>query len=173
MAANGLSPQRLCLELTEVAVHRDDETAGQLHRLREAGFKIAIDDFGMGYSNLHRLRQLPVDVLKVDRSFLTHLTVDPAARQICASVMQLGAALGLSVVAEGVEDTAQVRVLTELGCRLAQGYLFSPALDAEALVAFMTPQARRGGRRRTDADPVIGLDAPAGLGPEVDVAAVA
>lgn len=167
VAANGLSPQRLCLELTEVAVHRDDETAGQLHRLREAGFKIAIDDFGMGYSNLHRLRQLPVDVLKVDRSFLTHLTVDPAARQICASVMQLGAALGLSVVAEGVEDTAQVRVLTELGCRLAQGYLFSPALDAEALVAFMSPAAQPAGRRPAIAGPVAAAD------PAEDIAAVA
>ncbi|MEZ5232919.1 MAG: GGDEF domain-containing protein [Acidimicrobiales bacterium] len=144
VAANGLSPQRLCLELTEVAVHRDDETAGQLRRLREAGFRIAIDDFGMGYSNLHRLRQLPVDVLKVDRSFLTHLATDPAARQIVASVMQLGDALGLSVVAEGVEDTDQVAVLSELGCRLAQGYLYAAALDAAQLTAFVNDACRQG-----------------------------
>ena len=137
-SANGVSPQRLCLELTEVALRHDHVTAAeQLRRLRAAGFRIAIDDFGVGYSNLHRLRQLPVDVLKLDRGFLNRLDSDAAAREVCAAVVRLGVVLGLEVVAEGVEQVEQHQALVALGCHWAQGYLFAPALDPDTLLQFV------------------------------------
>ncbi len=124
----GLPGTSLCLELTESAVMEDPTlAAASFAALRELGVRVAIDDFGTGYSSLALLRTLPVDLLKIDRSFLAEISEDSAAR-VVAAVVGLGQALGLDVVAEGVETPAQVIELERLGCGLAQGYLFSRPL---------------------------------------------
>jgi EAL domain-containing protein (putative c-di-GMP-specific phosphodiesterase class I) len=106
--------------------------AASFAALRELGVTVAIDDFGTGYSSLALLRTLPVDLLKVDRSFLAELDQDGSAR-VVAAVVGLGTALGLDVVAEGVETVAQQTELMRLGCPRAQGYLFSRPLSPSQL----------------------------------------
>jgi EAL domain-containing protein (putative c-di-GMP-specific phosphodiesterase class I) len=125
----GLPGTSLCLELTESAVMEDPSfAAASFAALRELGVTVALDDFGTGYSSLALLRTLPVDLLKIDRSFLSELEQDGNAR-VVAAVVGLGQALGLDVVAEGVETREQVAELVRLGCPLAQGYLFSRPLS--------------------------------------------
>ena len=133
LAETGLPGTSLCLELTESAVMEDPSfAAASFAALRELGVKVAIDDFGTGYSSLALLRTLPVDLLKVDRSFLAELDQDGSAR-VVAAVVGLGKALGLDVVAEGVETAEQVRELVRLGCPMAQGFLYSRPLSPEQL----------------------------------------
>jgi diguanylate cyclase (GGDEF)-like protein len=116
----------LVLEITETSIMEDPEHAlAALQRLHDAGVYLSIDDFGTGYSSLAYLKRLPVDEIKIDRSFVSALTVDARDRLIVASTVSLGRALGLDVVAEGVEDEQTLAVLQELGCDLAQGFLFS------------------------------------------------
>jgi EAL domain-containing protein (putative c-di-GMP-specific phosphodiesterase class I) len=130
---SGLPGTSLCLELTESAVMEDPTlAAASFAALRELGVTVAIDDFGTGYSSLALLRTLPVDLLKVDRSFLAELDQDGSAR-VVAAVVGLGTALGLDVVAEGVETVAQQTELMRLGCPRAQGYLFSRPLSPSQL----------------------------------------
>ncbi|GAA1535355.1 hypothetical protein GCM10009827_062040 [Dactylosporangium maewongense] len=119
----GLRPEALVLEVTETTLMRDVAgTAPRLERLRSTGVRIAIDDFGTGYSSLGYLRDIPADVLKIDRSFLEGLVGSDRHRGLLAAVVQLGHTLGLRVVAEGVEDAEQLAELVGLGCRYAQGY---------------------------------------------------
>lgn len=129
----GLPGSSLTLELTESAVMEDPTiAAASFAALRELGVRVAIDDFGTGYSSLALLRTLPVDLLKVDRSFLAEIEEEGAAR-VVAAVVGLGEALGLEVVAEGVETADQVAELERLGCPMAQGYLFSRPLSVHQL----------------------------------------
>ncbi|TCO53730.1 EAL domain-containing protein [Actinocrispum wychmicini] len=119
-----LEPTALALELTEtVLMEADTATLRQLEELREMGVDLGIDDFGTGYSSLSYLKRLPVSIIKVDRSFVAGLVTDPSDREIVTAVIRLGQALGLTTIAEGVEDVAQFTVLRELGCDQAQGYL--------------------------------------------------
>lgn len=119
------SGRSLCLEITEQEIASVSEPAiAVLTRLRAAGLRISIDDFGTGSSSLARLRQLPVDVLKIDRQFVEDIDTDGAARAMCSAVIGMGRDLGLRVIAEGVERRAQVQVLRELGCEGGQGFLF-------------------------------------------------
>ena len=123
LRASGLDPSGLVLEITESATVSDTEAAiARLEELKALGVGLAIDDFGTGYSSLSYLRRFPVDQLKVDRSFVAGLTTSSQDRAIVASVISLGHALGIQVVAEGVETTDQLAALGELGCDLAQGY---------------------------------------------------
>ena len=123
LAAAGLRPDQLCLELTEGQLMADTRAATRvLGRLHDLGIRIAIDDFGTGYSSLSYLRQFPVDIVKLDRSFVADLGHDPAAAAIVTAVVSLAGALDMSVVAEGVETAEQLAVVTELGCHLVQGY---------------------------------------------------
>ncbi|SNT02002.1 putative bifunctional diguanylate cyclase/phosphodiesterase [Rhodococcoides kyotonense] len=129
----------LCLEITEVAVVKDlDRTRRTLLGLRRHGVHVAIDDFGTGYSSLSHLKELPVDALKIDRTFVTNLgTADRDDLAIIASIVGLAASFGLDVIAEGVETRDAIDVLLGLGCRRAQGYLISrpvPAPDALELL---------------------------------------
>jgi len=125
----GLPPQRVCLEITERALIEDPRAlAPRLAAMREAGLHFALDDFGTGYSSLSHLYQLPLTSLKVDRSFVRGL--DPqqpaaASRAVVGAVVSMARSLGLAVVAEGVETPGQRDALVELGCTLAQGYLFA------------------------------------------------
>jgi diguanylate cyclase (GGDEF)-like protein/PAS domain S-box-containing protein len=133
----GIRPCDLRLEITETALmHNPREAAQVLHSLRDFGVKIYLDDFGTGYSSLSHLHKLPVDALKIDRSFVRSmlLTDRPA---IVESILALARTLDTGVVAEGVESEQQARELARLGCRYAQGYFFSrplPARSAEALL---------------------------------------
>ena len=114
----------------------------KLEAVREMGFRIAIDDFGTGYSSLSYLSQLPVNALKIDRSFIVDMTERPNSLAIVTSIISLAHSLDLEVVAEGVELEEQAKLLRLLRCELIQGNLYSPPLPPEKIVAFL----RRGGR---------------------------
>ncbi|GGA81712.1 hypothetical protein GCM10011521_20060 [Arenimonas soli] len=126
LAGSGLPPGRLELELTESELVADIEQAiTRLKALRDGGVRIALDDFGTGYSALNYVKRLPLDMLKIDTSFVRDLLVDPNDMAIVRTIISLGQSLGLEVLAEGVEDPAQRDVLHEIGCRQFQGYHFS------------------------------------------------
>ncbi len=126
-----VDPRTVSLEITENTLSRNSDAASAvIGRLRDAGFRIAIDDFGTGYSSLSYLKRLPVAILKIDRSFVSHLGEDPRDHAIIASIVALAGACGLEVVAEGIETQAQAALLGQIGCRLAQGFLYAPGLPA-------------------------------------------
>jgi EAL domain-containing protein (putative c-di-GMP-specific phosphodiesterase class I) len=136
--AYGLDPGSVTVELTEsAAMANPSRTEPMLREAAEAGMTIAIDDFGAGYSSLGRLRNLPVHVLKIDRSFLIDAPTDPAAAAILTAIVELARAVGMQAVAEGVEEEAQRRLLIELGCPLAQGYFFGRPMPAEDITALL------------------------------------
>jgi EAL domain-containing protein (putative c-di-GMP-specific phosphodiesterase class I) len=120
---------RLRIEITESSLMANPPRAREiLARLRARGVQVSIDDFGIGYSSLAYLKNLPVDELKIDRSFVNEMAVDPGSRAIVRAIIDLAEVLGLRVVAEGVEDEATLTALAVLGCDVAQGYYFSRAL---------------------------------------------
>ncbi len=134
LADAGLAADRLVLEITESTLMADvADTEETLVRLRGLGVKLAMDDFGTGYSSLSYLERLPVDLLKIDRSFTASLGDDREIPVLLRSIIKLGQTLGLQVLAEGIERGDQVIRLRELGCRLGQGYHFSPPLPADAV----------------------------------------
>lgn len=131
----GLPPEVLTLELTEtVAMREVDATMKLLTRLRLRGFHLAIDDFGTGFSSLVELHRMPFNELKIDRSFVQPMAHDPDAAIICRAIIGLGHALGMVVVAEGVEGEEAAAMLREMGCDLAQGHHFDRALTREELL---------------------------------------
>jgi diguanylate cyclase (GGDEF)-like protein/PAS domain S-box-containing protein len=136
LTRHGLEPSRLVLEITEGALLADIGGAQLwLKRVRELGLRVYLDDFGTGYSSLSYLKRFPVDTLKVDKSFVRDMAVDGGDRALVEAIVAMAASLGLSVVAEGVEDAAQLNILREIGCGCAQGYYFSrpvPAADFAA-----------------------------------------
>jgi diguanylate cyclase (GGDEF)-like protein len=122
----GADPASVCLEITETALMEDVETStATLSALKELGLTLALDDFGTGYSSLRALQHFPVDVVKIDRSFIAPIEHDPQEAAIVAAVISLSHALGLRTVAEGIETIAQVDRLRALGCDLAQGFYFA------------------------------------------------
>lgn len=132
----GLAPGLLLLEITEGALVDAPEAASvTLRRLRDRGIRVALDDFGTGYSSLAYLKRLPVDVVKIDKTFVDGVEHDAGDRAVIQSVLTLTGAMGLAVVAEGVETQAQRAALLELGCRQAQGYLFARPEPAAGLAA--------------------------------------
>jgi EAL domain-containing protein (putative c-di-GMP-specific phosphodiesterase class I) len=136
LAETGLPPRSLCLEVTESVLMRRAASLETLAELRALGCYIAIDDFGTGYSSLARLRSLPVEVLKIDRSFVSGLGTDRNDSAIVASIMSMALTMGLHVMAEGVEKPEQAEELTRLGCEVAQGYLFARPLEADTIAAY-------------------------------------
>lgn len=143
IARHELPPGQFCAELTETAVLSDERRhSSLLDELHEAGLAIAIDDFGSGHSSLARLRDLPVQVLKVDRSFLRRVPEDPGSTAIVAAVLELGTALGMTTVVEGVEDDAQLELLRRHGAPLAQGFLLGRPVPADQLDRSPAPAAR-------------------------------
>jgi diguanylate cyclase (GGDEF)-like protein len=130
----GLPGELLCIEITEHTLMQDPLTAIEaLHRIRALGVRTSIDDYGTGYSSMTYLKTLPVDELKIDRSFVADMTADPRSQALVASTIDLGHNLGLTVLAEGVEDEATADALRGLGCDAAQGYYFAKPMPAEAL----------------------------------------
>jgi diguanylate cyclase (GGDEF)-like protein/PAS domain S-box-containing protein len=139
LAASGLKPDRLELEITEAVLISDDEAAlAILHQLRGIGVRIALDDFGTGYSSLSYLKRFPFDKIKIDRCFISDLTEADGSSAIVQAVVNIAATLNMTTVAEGVETEAQRELLRKLGCTEMQGYLFSaarPAAEVKQLFA--------------------------------------
>jgi diguanylate cyclase (GGDEF)-like protein len=134
----GLDAEALTLEITEtVLMRKPDATAQLLAQLKKLGVRIAVDDFGTGYSSLAYLRQFPVDSLKIDRTFITSLASSSEAHALTHTLIQLGKALGLQTLAEGVEESEQVRELQREGCDLVQGFLFARPMAPDALEAYL------------------------------------
>jgi diguanylate cyclase (GGDEF)-like protein/PAS domain S-box-containing protein len=165
VAQAGLSPASLVLEITESAVMRDTEIAAQnLRLLRSSGIRIALDDFGTGYSSLSYLEHLPIDILKIDKSFVATIKDDRGEVGLAPAIVQLAQTLGHIPVAEGVESAAQALALRRLGCRLAQGFHLGLPKDADATRIVLQssgpaePRAWLGSR--TDLTPVAGSQAP-------------
>ncbi|UZK69481.1 EAL domain-containing protein [Sphingomonas sp. S1-29] len=129
----GIAPTRLQIEITETAIADDAERAAEtLYRLRQMGFRIALDDFGTGYSSLYNIRRFSLDCLKIDKSFIDGIGRERESAAIVQSIIHLARALGLEVVAEGVETPAQVQALRIAGCSHLQGYHLSRPLEADA-----------------------------------------
>jgi EAL domain-containing protein (putative c-di-GMP-specific phosphodiesterase class I) len=129
----GLDPRCLKLEITESVVMEDIDTAiSKLLQLGAIGIGLSIDDFGAGYSSLSYLNRLPVNTLKIDRSFVTGITINPENRNIIETIMNLAQKLGMDVIAEGIETMEQLNLLRALRCSAGQGFLFSKPLDANA-----------------------------------------
>ncbi|MDQ5848567.1 MAG: EAL domain-containing protein, partial [Pseudomonadota bacterium] len=141
----GIDPRLLAIEITESdAMENADRTAAILSQLRARRIRIAIDDFGTGYSSLGYLKSLPVDALKLDRSFVVGLPHDGDDASIARAVITMAHSLGLKVVAEGVETEAQRCFLLEHGCEEMQGYLLSRPLAPEACAQWMRQRLQRG-----------------------------
>ncbi len=138
LAANNLPPQRLEIEVTEtVFAGRNDSVLKALRRLKNLGVKVALDDFGSGYSSLSYLRRFPFDTLKIDRDFVSDMNGNPEAEAILVSIIRLGKALGMTVVAEGIETIEQIRFLQNHDCNRMQGYLISKPLFEAELTSFL------------------------------------
>ena len=131
-------PDLLVLEITESALGMDPERAqAVLQDLRRRGVRIALDDFGTGFSSLTRLRNLPIDIVKIDRGFLEDVETDASARSVLRSVIRLALSLGMVPLAEGVETIDQLEYVTQEGCPLVQGHLFRPAIDAASFTDWL------------------------------------
>ena len=138
LAAAGAEPGSLCLEITEHALMTDaSHCHDNLAALDALGVRLALDDFGTGYSSLAYLRRLPIDILKIDRAFMTGVALEPADAAIIEAIIGLARALGLRTVAEGIETDDQWAELKRLGCDGAQGFLFSRPLPAAELDALL------------------------------------
>jgi diguanylate cyclase (GGDEF)-like protein/PAS domain S-box-containing protein len=138
-----LDPRWLELELTESSIMKDPEEAiEKLHELKLMGIKVAIDDFGTGYSSLNYLKRFPIDTLKIDKTFVSDVCKDPHDTAIVRAIIDLGHALDLTVIAEGVETKEQLQYLTALECDVVQGFLFSKALSAAAFEELLIEQRR-------------------------------
>lgn len=145
LAASGIGAQRLVLEITESVVMANAERAiATLGAVKALGVSIAIDDFGTGYSSLSQLKRLPIDTLKIDKSFVGDIESDRDDEAITATVIKMAHSLGLDVVAEGVETPAQLAYLRERGCNEAQGFLISPPLEPDAALEFLLAHRHRG-----------------------------
>lgn len=141
---SGLGPETLVLEVTEgVLMSGHQELEKALMQLHDTGIRLAMDDFGTGYSSLSYLRKFPFDVLKVDRSFVHDLTIDPADAELVNASILMAHGLGLEVVAEGVETEDQLIRLRQMQCEYAQGYLFSRPIEADAFSKLLQTKARR------------------------------
>ena len=142
LAAGDVDPRRVVVEITESTAMTDpDRTLRILWELHSMGLRLAIDDFGTGYSSLSRLKNLPVDILKVDRSFVREVQQDQQAGSMVQAIIQLADGLGMTPLAEGIETPEEWRFLVEHGCRLGQGFLFCRPIPG----ADITARHRRAG----------------------------
>jgi EAL domain-containing protein (putative c-di-GMP-specific phosphodiesterase class I) len=136
--AVGIDPKRVTIEITESALVNDlQAVAARLQRIRDAGLKVALDDFGTGYASLAYLGSLPLDALKIDRGLIARIGTSERDRIVVRSIFSLARDLGLTIIVEGVESTAQLVLLAEWGCDLYQGFLGAGALDEAELARFV------------------------------------
>jgi diguanylate cyclase (GGDEF)-like protein len=176
LSQSGLDPSALTIEITETTLMRNvEETARRLAAVKQLGVRVAIDDFGAGYSSLAHLRRLPVDALKIDRSFITGLAHNHEGETLIHTLVQLGKAFSIETIAEGIEQPNELSLLREVQCDGGQGFLFARPLDPIATEAFLEGWARdtslQAGRRRRytprDGDEVRGTRVEAGTTPEL------
>lgn len=147
LKSTGYPAERLELEITESALmQREEEVVSMLHTLRAKGIRLAIDDFGTGYSSLSYLKRFPIDVLKIDKSFVDDIPYETDANAIVTAIIAMAQALGFQVLAEGTERIEQVEFLQEKGCTLYQGYFKSPPVKAEVFVSLFQGIDVRGDR---------------------------
>jgi EAL domain-containing protein (putative c-di-GMP-specific phosphodiesterase class I) len=140
LATSGLPPDDLIIEITETSIMRNTVSAQQqLTALKTLGVRIAIDDFGTGYSSLSYLQQFPVDSLKIDRAFISGMAKTPEGDALIHSLMQLGKALHLETLAEGIEESGQLTQLQTEQCDVGQGFLFARPLPPEEVEVFLKP----------------------------------
>jgi EAL domain-containing protein (putative c-di-GMP-specific phosphodiesterase class I) len=141
----GLAPELLGLEITESVLLGDaDETVGMLHELKALGVRVALDDFGTGYSSLTYLQRLPIDELKIDRTFVAVLEDEDSDLNLLQMMIQLGRAFDLKVVAEGIDTDRKLRRIQRLGCHFGQGFLFArPAPFDQVMARFLESTAPR------------------------------
>ena len=152
LSAHGVEPTALVIELTEeLLMDNRQQGVRALSELRSAGVRVSIDDYGTGYSSLAYLKDLPVNELKLDRSFVADLTSSTESAAIVQSTVDLAHALGLEIVAEGVEDAVTLQVLRQSGCDLAQGYLLGRPVPAEGVPGAIVHAATQASRRQTSA----------------------
>ncbi|MFE7807976.1 aminotransferase class I/II-fold pyridoxal phosphate-dependent enzyme [Streptomyces sp. NPDC057430] len=138
LSSSGLAPGTLVLELTEtVLMRRDEQIRTTMRELRELGVSIAIDDFGTGFSSLSYLREFPIDVLKVDKSFIDDITTDRQQLALVEGIVRIADVLGLNVVAEGIEHEGQRELLADMGCQYGQGFLFARPMTAHQAESFL------------------------------------
>ena len=157
LGSSGINASQLCVEVTESALVDDSRGATEtIRRIHGLGVRIAIDDFGTGYSALSYLHLLPVEILKIDRSFVGRLGPDPRDRAVITGLVDLAHALSLSVVAEGVETPEQLADLAAMNCDIAQGYYFAKPQAAPAIRALLRAETNRNGRGRRAAAPTAG-----------------
>jgi EAL domain-containing protein (putative c-di-GMP-specific phosphodiesterase class I) len=143
LARIGFDPRHLEIELTESAIMRDAERGIRtLGEFREIGTRLSIDDFGTGYSSLAYLKRLPIDTLKIDRSFITDTPTESDAKAIVQAIVAMGHSLDLTVIAEGVQDPAQVNFLRQTRCDLLQGFYFSSALNQKDFLELLKRSAK-------------------------------
>jgi EAL domain-containing protein (putative c-di-GMP-specific phosphodiesterase class I) len=141
LAATGSRPEWLLLEITEsLVLHDADQVWRDLRELRAAGVRIAIDDFGTGYSSLSYLSHMPVDVLKIDKSFIDDILHNPQQMALVETIVALARTLDLAVVAEGIELAEHRDALVRMGCPYGQGFLFSKPVTAQEAGAWLTPE---------------------------------
>jgi EAL domain-containing protein (putative c-di-GMP-specific phosphodiesterase class I) len=141
LKASQLDPKLLCLEITETALlHQTAVATGNVAGIRERGVRIAIDDFGTGYASLSYLRDYPIDILKIDRSFVTNIATNVRDARIVSGIIALARALKIDVTAEGVENQEQAELLRLLGCPAAQGFLFSEAVSPDRITERLAPR---------------------------------
>ncbi len=138
LAASNLAPQDIELEITESVIVKDGQAAvGLLREIADMGILLSMDDFGCGYSSLSHLRRLPLDTIKIDRSFITDVATDPDNAEIVKAIVSMGHALRRRVVAEGVETVQQLAALRRIGCDEIQGYLYSPPVPGDELLTLL------------------------------------
>ena len=149
LQVSGLTPENLLIELTESTIMQNTEAnLGTFRDLKEIGVRLAIDDFGMGYSSLSYLHRFPIDILKIDRAFVSRLTEHDGGPELARAVVMLGTTLGLETIAEGIENEGQVATLLDLGCVAGQGFLFARSGSLEDVAR--TPYMLRRTRLRAD-----------------------
>ena len=132
----GVDPSRVTVEITESTAMTDpDRTLTLLNEMHERGLKLAIDDFGTGYSSLARLKHMPVDILKIDRSFVREVDLDRDAASMVSAMISLADNLGMTPLAEGIETEGEWAFLADRGCTLGQGFFFSRPVPADEILA--------------------------------------
>jgi EAL domain-containing protein (putative c-di-GMP-specific phosphodiesterase class I) len=145
LAASGLPAAALTLEIGERALASDTDLVGRrLAELRELGVRVAIDDFGTGYAALAHLRQIPVDIIKIDPSFVAGLGTDPVLTMLTKTITRVGRDLGVEVVAEGIEQPRQLAELREMGCGFGQGFLIARPMASSGVEAMFRPKPKPG-----------------------------
>jgi len=136
-----IEPSLLEIEITEsIIIDHQEETIRKLNELKKLGIQIALDDFGTGYSSLNYLRLMPIDRVKVDRSFIQQIEEDSIVQAILTTIVTLGHSLGFEIVAEGVEEVSQLQILQDMKVDTVQGYYYSRPLGEEALLDFLRQQ---------------------------------